>query len=116
MAFSDPLYRTAIGAFFISVIICQIADVLLCRTRKQSVFTKGLFSNKLVWAGIFTELLLGALIIYSPIGNLIFNTLPLPGYVFFMAVPIAFLTFFGDELRKWLRRRGNKFVEKWLTW
>lgn len=116
LAFSDPLYQTALGAFFISIIVAQIADVLICRTRKESVFHKGLFSNKLVWGGIAAELILGWIIVHTELGHLIFNTAALPLYIWLIPLPFALLIFFGDELRKLLLRRGNKFVEKWLVW
>ena len=35
-----------------SVIICQIADVMICRTRRESIFSKGIFSNRIVNLGI----------------------------------------------------------------
>ena len=69
----DPLYRTAVTGFFASIIICQIADVIICRTRRQSLLTVGLFSNRLVWIGIGTELLLLALIAYVPAFNVFFG-------------------------------------------
>ena len=77
LAHDNPLYRTAITGFFASIIICQVADVIICRTRRQSLFTVGLFSNRLVWLGIATELLLLALISYLPAANIFFGTAPL---------------------------------------
>lgn len=116
LAFSDPLYQQAISAFFISIIVAQVADVLICRTRKESIFSKGLFSNKLVLVGIGAELLLGWIITSTQIGNTVFNTHPLPAIVWLIPVPFALWIFVGDEVRKWLRRRGNTFVERWLSW
>ncbi len=116
LAFTDPLYQTAIGAFFVSIIIAQIADVLICRTRKESVFSKGLFTNKLVLLGIASELLLGWIVVNTNIGNLIFNTAPIPAIVWIIPIPFAIWIFVGDEIRKWLRRKGNRFVEEWLVW
>ncbi|MCA9460360.1 MAG: HAD-IC family P-type ATPase, partial [Nanoarchaeota archaeon] len=69
LGFTDPLYLKAVTGFFVSIIICQIADVLICRTRIESVFKKGFFKNKLVYAGILTELLLIAIIVYLPGAN-----------------------------------------------
>ena len=116
LAFTSPLYHQALAAFFVSIIITQIADVLICRTRKESLFSKGLFSNKLVLAGIGVELLLAGIITYAPWANTLFNTAPLDWYVWLIPVPFAIGIFVFDETRKLLRRRGNVFVEKWLTW
>lgn len=116
LAYNDPLYATAISAYFFSIIIVQIADVLICRTRRQSVFSKGVFSNKLINIGILFELVLGLCIIYLPACNHVFNTRPLTFTQLFISVPFTLLIFFSDEYRKYLVRRGNQFVEKYLTW
>lgn len=116
LAASDPVYRTAITAFFASIIICQIADVLICRTRRQSIFTVGLFSNKLVWVGIGAECLLLASISYIPAFNTFFGTAPLAPWHLALSVPFAIAILLGDELRRVFVRRQNAFVLKWLTW
>lgn len=116
LASSDPLYRTAITDFFASIIICQISDVLICRTRRQSIFAVGVFSNRLVWLGIASEILLLALISYVPFLNIFFGTAPLEAWHLALSVPFAMVILFGDELRRMFVRRGNPFVLKWLTW
>ena len=113
---SDPVYRVAITAFFASIIICQIADVLICRTRRQSLFTVGLFSNKLVLLGIVAELLLLGLISYVPAGNTFFGTAPLELWHLLLSVPFAIAILVGDEIRRFFVRRDQPFVLKWLTW
>ena len=113
---SDPLYRTAITGFFASIIICQVADVLICRTRRQSLVTAGVFSNRLVWLGIGTELVLLAMISYVPAFNTFFGTAPLEAWHLMLSVPFAILILAGDEVRRILVRRDNAFVLRWLTW
>ncbi len=113
---SDPLYRTAITGFFASIIICQVADVIICRTRRQSLFTVGVFTNKLVFVGIATELLLLAFIAYVPVGNTFFGTAPLEPWQLALSVPFAVAIFLGDEMRRYLVRRENGFVLRWLKW
>lgn len=113
---NDPVYRTAITAFFASIIICQISDVLICRTRRQSIFSVGVFSNKLVYVGIATELSLLFLISYVPILHDFFGTSRLYWWHYLLPVPYAVAIIVCDELRRFFVRRGNKFVLKWLTW
>ncbi len=113
---SDPLYRTAITGFFASIIVCQIADVIICRTRRQSLLTVGVLTNRLVLLGIATELLLLALISYVPVFNTFFGTAPLEVWQLVLSVPFALLILFGDELRRVFVRRESAFVLKWLTW
>jgi len=116
LANSDPLYRTAITGFFASIIICQVADVIICRTRRQSLFMVGIFTNKLVLLGIAAELLLLAGISYVPAFNTFFGTAPLQLWHLALPVPFALAILFGDEVRRILVRRDNPFVLRWLTW
>ena len=116
LAVSDPLYRQAITAFFASIIICQIADVLICRTRRQSILTVGIFANKLVLLGIASELILLALIAYVPLMNTFFGTAPLELWQLSLSIPFAITIIIADEIRRVFVRRENPFVLKWLTW
>lgn len=116
LANNDPVYRTAITAFFASIIICQIADVIICRTRRQSLFSVGLLSNKLVLLGIASELTLLMLISYVPAVNTFFGTAPLEPWHLLLSVPFAIAILIGDEIRRYFVRRENSFVLKWLTW
>ncbi len=116
LASSDPLYRTAITGFFASIIICQIADVIICRTRRQSLLNVGFLTNRLVLFGIATELALLGLIAYIPAFNTFFGTAPLEAWHLMLSVPFAILIVLGDEVRRIYVRRDNPFVLKWLTW
>jgi sodium/potassium-transporting ATPase subunit alpha len=116
LAVSDPLYRQAITAFFASIIICQIADVLICRTRRQSILTVGIFANRLVLLGIASELILLALIAYVPLMNTFFGTAPLELWQLSLSIPFAITIIIADEIRRVFVRRENSFVLKWLTW
>ena len=106
----------AITAFFSAVIICQIANVFASRTRFQSVFTMGLFSNRAILLGIAIELLILALIIWSPFANLIFNTSPLDLRYVLLSVPFAIFLLGIDELRKYLLRRKVRWAVRFLKW
>lgn len=116
LASSDPLYRTAITGFFASIIICQVADVIICRTRRQSLLTVGVFSNRLVLFGIAAELILLGFIAYVPAFNTFFGTAPLEAWHLLLSVPFALIILLGDEMRRVFVRRENPFVLRWLTW
>jgi len=113
---ADPLYRTAVSAFFVSIVICQVANVMICRTRRQSAFRKGIFSNRLILVGILTELALACLIVYTPFSHKVFSTHSLSAYEFLLAVPFAVFILLMDELRKVYVRREHPFVLKYLSW
>ena len=116
LANNNPLYMQSITAFFSAVIICQIANVFASRTRFQSVFTMGLFSNRTVLVGIATELIILTLIIWNPSANLIFNTHPLDLRYLLFAIPFAILLLGIDELRKYLLRRNVSWATRYLKW
>ena len=113
---SGLLYRTAVTAFFAAVVICQAANVLICRTRRQSMLSEGIFTNRFVWAGIAVELCLVAAISRVPFLQPIFGTAPIGWFEVSLSLPFAAAILLGDEFRRWMIRRENRFVLRWLTW
>ncbi|HII17147.1 TPA: HAD-IC family P-type ATPase [Candidatus Woesearchaeota archaeon] len=116
LAITEPLYMKAVTGFFVSILITQVADVVICRTRRQSIVKAGFLKNRLVLLGIATEILILAFIVYTPMGNAFFMTAPLGLLEMLIPVPFAILILLGDELRRLLVRRNNKFVREYLTW
>jgi sodium/potassium-transporting ATPase subunit alpha len=112
----DPLYRKAVTSFFVSIVICQVANVMICRTRRESVFHKGILSNHLVLAGIAVELALVGLFVYSPFAHTVLGTSSLHTRELLLAVPFALFILVADEIRKAFVRKRNSFVLKYLSW
>ncbi len=102
-----PLYQAATAMTLAVVVFTQIGNLFAQRTERTSVFRVGFFSNRLVWVGIVTELLLIVAIVYVPFLQGIFGTAALawPHWLFLLAwMPVLLV---ADELRKWVvRRRG----------
>jgi sodium/potassium-transporting ATPase subunit alpha len=113
---NDPVYTQAVTAFLAAIIITQIADVLLSRTRRVSVFNAGLFKNRLVLFGILTELILLSVVMYVPFVQKFFGTNSVMFSALLLAALFALVLFFSDEFRKYLGRKGNKFILKYLIW
>ncbi len=93
-------YRMATTMTFAAIVSTQVGAVFGCRTDRVSVFKIGLFSNRLVLAGIAFELGILGLLIYVPFFQGVFNTAPLGlvEWAFVLAwTPIILLL---DELRK----------------
>lgn len=109
LAATATLYLQATTACFTGIVVTQMANVFACRSATVAVFTLGIFSNRLVLAGIASELLLAAFIIYTPFGNAMFASAPLSGFVWLLLLPFAILLLALDETRKHLvrRRRDN---------
>lgn len=110
------LYKTAITSFFAAVVICQIVNVLICRMRRQSLLSAGIFANQLIWAGIATELGLLAAVSHLPVLQPFFGTAPIGWFELSLGLPFAILILLGDELRRWLIRKDNHFVQCWMMW
>ena len=104
LAAHDPLYLQATTACLSAIVGMQVANVFLCRSDHQPLLARGLFSNKLIVAGIASEILLIALIDYTPWGNALFGTAPIPLAVWLFIIPFALGMVALEELRKWFVR------------
>jgi len=106
---SDPLYGQAIASFFVAVVICQVANVLVWRTTNQSVLEKGILRNRAVVAGVLAELGLLGVIVETAFGHRVFGTASLPAEVWLVPIPFALAMLGLSELLKALARRraGN---------
>jgi sodium/potassium-transporting ATPase subunit alpha len=107
LAHTSTLYLQATTACLAGIIATQIANVLACRSATISIFTLGFFSNRLVLAGIATEVLLAAFIIYTPLGNSLFASSPVGINVWLLLIPFAAMLLAIDETRKYVVRRTS---------
>jgi sodium/potassium-transporting ATPase subunit alpha len=105
LASNNILYLQATTACLTAIIVTQIANVFACRSSKESVFSLGFFTNRLIFGGIAFEILLQLFITYHPLGNKIFSTYPISLNTWLILIPFAFLLFFAEELRKFILRR-----------
>ena len=101
----DPVYLRATTACLIAIVVMQIVNVFLCRSTTRSVVSTGLFGNAWIGWGVASEVALVVLIVYTPLGNLIFGTAPIPGNVWLFVAPFAVTMLALEELRKWLVRK-----------
>ena len=101
---TDILYLQATTACLTAIVVTQVANVFACRSFKKSVFHIGIFSNKLIFAGIAFEILLQLFIVYHPLGNKIFSTYPIHVNTWLVLIPFMLLLLSSEELRKWVVR------------
>jgi sodium/potassium-transporting ATPase subunit alpha len=99
------LTREATTATFLGIVMLQVGTVFACRSFKDSIFSLGFLSNRLLVIGVVFELLLSAIIIYSPIGNRIFGTAPINLSVWLILIPFSIVLLLAEELRKVYVRR-----------
>ena len=104
LAARDPLYLHATTACLSAIVVMQIANVFLCRSERQPLVARSLMSNKLILAGVATEILLIMLIAYTPLGHALFGTASIALVVWLFIIPFALGMLALEELRKWLVR------------
>ncbi|KAH9632462.1 hypothetical protein HF086_014546 [Spodoptera exigua] len=96
--------QAAQAAYFVAVVLMQMMNGVICRTRYNSLFHVGM-KNKIFNIGLVFELLLSCVICYTPGVNTFFRTYPLKIRWWFLALPFCALMFGFDEFRKYCIRR-----------
>jgi magnesium-transporting ATPase (P-type) len=105
---SGALYRSATAMALAAVVTTQIGNLFAHRTDRESVFRLGWGSNRLVWIGCASELVVILAIVYVPPLQSVIGTgaLPLVAWVPLLAVsPLLMLL---DEARKAASRRAAR--------
>lgn len=96
---------TGYTAFFVGIMVQQIADLIIRKTRRNSIFQQGLFRNKVIWVGIASQIIV-ALMLSCGLGSIpALNFTMLRPQYWFVAVPYAILIWVYDEARKLFIRR-----------
>merc|ERR1711912_94044 len=100
------LEYTCHTAFFVSIVVVQWADLIICKTRKNSVFQQGM-KNHFLNFGLFFETCLAAFLSYCPGMDKGLRMYPLYFNWWLPALPFSVLIFCYDETRKYLLRRNG---------
>jgi sodium/potassium-transporting ATPase subunit alpha len=98
------LEYTCHTAFFVSIVIVQWADLLICKTRKNSIIHQGMWNHHLTF-GLFFETTLAAFLSYTPGLDKGLRMYPLRYTWWLPSLPFSFVIFMYDEVRKYLLRR-----------
>ncbi|MEM4755819.1 MAG: HAD-IC family P-type ATPase [Candidatus Woesearchaeota archaeon] len=104
----SPLYLSAVTAFFSTVVITQIFNVIACRTTRTSTFTKPL-TNPYILVGIAVEILLLLALIFVPIISTTFGTAPFPFDLVPYMIGAGIFILLAEEARKFLYRKYGIF-------
>merc|ERR1711910_150074 len=100
------LEYTCHTAFFVSIVIVQWADLIICKTRKLSVFQQGM-KNHFMNFGLFFETALACVLSYTPGMDKGLRMYPLKINWWLPAIPFSILIWVYDECRKTLLRRNG---------
>ncbi len=101
------------SAFLTAIVICQMGAGFACKTRISSLFTHGIWTNKVFLWGLCQEVGLICMVVYIAGLNKGFQTLPIGGDAWGIVVPFAAFLFCYDEIRKLICRKfpNSKFKE-----
>uniref|UniRef100_UPI00295314E4 sodium/potassium-transporting ATPase subunit alpha-4 n=1 Tax=Panthera onca TaxID=9690 RepID=UPI00295314E4 len=91
-------------AFFVSIVVVQWADLIICKTRRNSVFQQGMKNNILIF-GLVEETFLAVFLSYTPGMDMALRMYPLKTAWWLCATPYSALIFIYDEIRRLIIRR-----------
>jgi len=97
------LEHTCHTAYFVSIVVMQWFNVVICKTRRLSLFQHGMGNWPINFAMIY-ELFLAAFLCYTPGVDIGLNMHPLKVNWWFTAIPFAILMFVYEEVRKFIIR------------
>jgi magnesium-transporting ATPase (P-type) len=96
----DRVYREATTACLTAIVLMQVLNVHLCRSRTASIFSQPLFSNRLITGGIVAEIAIILFIDYTSTGHAIFGTAPIDWRAWLVVLPFALGMLMLEETRK----------------
>jgi len=99
--------RTAQTSAFVSIVIVQWADLLICKTRLLSIADQGM-QNMVMLFGLCSETILCICLCYLPFMNIAFNTSRIHPVHWFPSMPFSVCIFLYDETRKYFLRRERR--------
>ena len=104
---ADEQWRTMV---FTTLAFSQMAHVLAIRSSSDSLFSIGVLSNRWLAAAVAGTVMLQLMVVYVPVFNRVFDTLPLSIGELALTMLLASVVFAAVEIEKWLRRRGPRIL------
>ncbi|MCW8098950.1 cation-translocating P-type ATPase C-terminal domain-containing protein [Streptomyces tauricus] len=100
-------YLEATTITFVGIVACQIGTAFAARTDRASLFTVGVWTNRLLLWGIAFELAFTAAVVYAPPLQHIFGTAALSPAQLAIVAPFPLIVWGADEVLRWVRRRHD---------
>jgi len=105
---SGPVYASATAMALAAVVATQIGNLFAQRSEHTSLRQIGWTTNRLVWWGVLSELVVIALLVYVPTMQSIFGTAPFPAVgwaLLLLGIPVLPIV---DGIRKALVRHRRR--------
>ena len=108
------VYHQAVSMALATVVFTQVGNLFAQRAEHSSIRQVGLFTNRLVWVGIASEIAIVAFIVYAPVMQRVIDTGPLPLLSWLWLLPLVPLLPLADGARKyssrWRRPRSEEVL------
>ena len=91
----------------LGLIAGQIGTAFAVRTRRASLRSIGILSNRYLLGAIAAELALAALFVYTPPLQALLGTAPPPAHALPLLIAYPLVVGGADQLRRWLLRRRD---------
>lgn len=91
---------------FTVLTLSQLAHVMAIRSESESLFSIGVFSNRVLALTVVATTAMQMATLYVPVLNAVFKTEPLAPAELALCLVLAGLVFAGVEAEKWAMRRG----------
>merc|ERR1712226_477439 len=102
----DTLLNTCQTAFFTSIVVVQWADLMISKTRRNSLFVQGILCNQVLLAGLVFETALVVFLCYCPGLESALRTMSLHFWWWMPAIPFAIFIWCFDETRRYIMRKN----------
>lgn len=93
------LLMEAQSGYFLSIVITQMIDLVMCKTRRNSIFQQGM-GNWFVNFSFVFEVILTGLLLYVPGTEHVFHSMPLRAFWYWPSLPLGIFLWVYDELRR----------------
>ncbi|XP_015125098.1 sodium/potassium-transporting ATPase subunit alpha-B-like [Diachasma alloeum] len=97
------LLNEARTGYFISIVTTQMIDLIMCKTRRNSIFQQGM-NNWFLNVSFAFEIILTAILLYTPGTEKVLKAMPLDPYWFLPCLPLGLFLWTYDEVRRWCVR------------
>ncbi len=98
-------YLQATTMTFLGMIFGQIGTAFAVRTRRASLWSVGVFSNRYLVLAVAAELAIAAVLVFAPLLQSLLGTAALPARYLVLLLPYPLIVWGADELRKLVVRR-----------
>jgi P-type Ca2+ transporter type 2C len=96
---------------FTTLVFCQLFNVFNARSEHTSAFSH-MFTNRWLWFAVFFGIFLQVAVVYLPVLNRAFGTTPLRLTDWGVAIGLASLVLWGEEVKKIITRAMGLYKRK----